>query len=275
MCVCVCLHSGGNEQVVVPGYGSYAAVPAAFPAGRHPEEENRTDLGKHPTRSRPAHLAAVPQDGWERFLRWASTHTSLRVSGTLSGCSKLIISLLLLVKGSEESPEPLPIPTVLLGYDREREFLALSPLALPFWEKLLLEPYGGQRDVAYLVLCPNSPSLLAAARAFFQELSAVYEVGHFGNTHLERPRWMLIVIDVFNERMNCYLDFVPRPAASGSTVLWPRFPGRVLCVWGRTWSRRSWRSSMWSSGWLDPGLDSSTMTTSANLNSMLTPASSS
>lgn len=70
----------------------------------------------------------------------------------------------------------MPIPTVLLGYDRERDFLALSPLALPFWEKLLLEPYGGQRDVAYLVLCPNSPSLLTAARAFFQELSAVYEV---------------------------------------------------------------------------------------------------
>lgn len=66
---------------------------------------------------------------------------------------------------------------MLLGYDRERDFLALSPLALPFWEKLLLEPYGGQRDVAYVVLCPNSPSLLAAARAFFQELSAVYEVG--------------------------------------------------------------------------------------------------
>ncbi|XP_062268747.1 mediator of RNA polymerase II transcription subunit 13-like isoform X1 [Platichthys flesus] len=82
--------------------------------------------------------------------------------------------------GSEESPEPLPIPTVLLGYDREKEFLALSPLALPFWEKLLLEPYGGQRDVAYLVLCPNSPSLLAAARAFFQELSAVYETCRLG-----------------------------------------------------------------------------------------------
>uniref|UniRef100_A0A8D2ZPC4 Mediator of RNA polymerase II transcription subunit 13 n=1 Tax=Scophthalmus maximus TaxID=52904 RepID=A0A8D2ZPC4_SCOMX len=82
--------------------------------------------------------------------------------------------------GSEESPEPLPIPTVLLGYDRERDFLALSPLALPFWEKLLLEPYGGQRDVAYVVLCPNSPSLLAAARVFFQELSAVYETCRLG-----------------------------------------------------------------------------------------------
>lgn len=85
--------------------------------------------------------------------------------------------IILLISGSEESPEPLPIPTVLLGYDRERDFLALSPLALPFWEKLLLEPYGGQRDVAYLVLCPNSSPLLAAARSFFQELSTVYEVG--------------------------------------------------------------------------------------------------
>lgn len=82
-----------------------------------------------------------------------------------------------ITSGSEESPEPLPIPTVLVGYDRERDFLALSPLALPFWEKLLLEPYGGQRDVAYIVLCPNSPSLLTAARSFFLELSAVYEVG--------------------------------------------------------------------------------------------------
>uniref|UniRef100_A0A3B3D0C2 Mediator of RNA polymerase II transcription subunit 13 n=1 Tax=Oryzias melastigma TaxID=30732 RepID=A0A3B3D0C2_ORYME len=82
--------------------------------------------------------------------------------------------------GSEESPEPLPIPTVLVGYDRERDFLALSPLALPFWEKLLLEPYGGQRDVAYIVLCPNSPSLLTAARSFFLELSAVYETCRLG-----------------------------------------------------------------------------------------------
>ncbi|TSL28182.1 Mediator of RNA polymerase II transcription subunit 13-like [Bagarius yarrelli] len=80
--------------------------------------------------------------------------------------------------GSEESPEPLPIPTLLLGYDRD--FLALSPLALPFWEKLLLEPYGGQRDVAFLVLCPENDILLAGARTFFQELSAVYEACRLG-----------------------------------------------------------------------------------------------
>ncbi|XP_029108438.1 mediator of RNA polymerase II transcription subunit 13-like isoform X3 [Scleropages formosus] len=80
--------------------------------------------------------------------------------------------------GSEESPEPLPIPTLLLGHDRD--FLALSPLALPFWEKLLLEPYGGQRDVAFLVLCPDSEVLLAGASAFFKELSAVYETCRLG-----------------------------------------------------------------------------------------------
>ncbi|XP_064152375.1 mediator of RNA polymerase II transcription subunit 13-like isoform X1 [Anguilla rostrata] len=80
--------------------------------------------------------------------------------------------------GSEESPEPLPIPTLLLGYDRD--FLALSPLALPFWEKLLLEPYGGQRDVAFLVICPDNEALLAGARVFFRELSAVYETCRLG-----------------------------------------------------------------------------------------------
>ncbi|XP_066544928.1 mediator of RNA polymerase II transcription subunit 13-like isoform X2 [Amia ocellicauda] len=80
--------------------------------------------------------------------------------------------------GSEESPEPLPIPTLLVGYDRD--FLGLSPLALPFWEKLLLEPYGGQRDAAFLVVCPDSEAILAGARLFFRELSAVYETCRLG-----------------------------------------------------------------------------------------------
>lgn len=114
-------------------------------------------------------------------IKWLGEAPTVR---SLTSCAEMtkpmrcvLLMMFAFAKGSEESPEPLPIPTVLLGYDRERDFLALSPLALPFWEKLLLEPYGGQRDVAYLVLCPNSPSLLSATQAFFQELSAVYEVG--------------------------------------------------------------------------------------------------
>lgn len=76
--------------------------------------------------------------------------------------------------GSEESPEPLPIPTLLVGYDKE--FLTISPFSLPFWERLLLEPYGGHRDVAYIVVCPENEALLEGAKTFFRDLSAVYEV---------------------------------------------------------------------------------------------------
>lgn len=60
LCMFFLLRSGGHEHAVVPGYGSYAAVSAAFPAGCHPEKENRTDLGKHPACSGSTHLAAVP-----------------------------------------------------------------------------------------------------------------------------------------------------------------------------------------------------------------------
>lgn len=66
--MCVCVLSGGDEQVIVTGYGSDAAVSAAFPAGCHPEEEDRTDLGQHPARSRSTYLAAVSQNGWTWFL---------------------------------------------------------------------------------------------------------------------------------------------------------------------------------------------------------------
>ncbi|XP_063769367.1 mediator of RNA polymerase II transcription subunit 13-like isoform X2 [Pseudophryne corroboree] len=80
--------------------------------------------------------------------------------------------------GSEESPEPLPIPNLLVGYDKD--FLTIAPFSLPFWERLLLEPYGGQRDVGYLVLCPENPALLDGAKAFFSDLSAVYEMLRLG-----------------------------------------------------------------------------------------------
>jgi hypothetical protein len=81
---------------------------------------------------------------------------------------------LLYYSGTDESPEPLPIPTFLLGYDYD--FLVLSPFALPYWEKLMLEPYGSQRDIAYVVLCPENEALLNGARSFFRDLTAIYEV---------------------------------------------------------------------------------------------------
>lgn len=128
--------------------------------------------------------------------------------------------------GSEESPEPLPIPTLLLGYDRD--FLALSPLALPFWEKLLLEPYGGQRDVAFLVLCPDNDILLAGARTFFQELSAVYEVleSSLRISQTNHIRWCLVVTHFANFSNFFFWLYFSR-VGWGSTIHWPGCPEMV------------------------------------------------
>lgn len=81
------------------------------------------------------------------------------------------------VPGTDESPEPLPIPTFLVGY--EYDFVVLSPFVLPYWEKLLLEPFGSQRDVGYVVICPENEALLSRAKTFFKDLSTTYEVRTF------------------------------------------------------------------------------------------------
>lgn len=80
----------------------------------------------------------------------------------------------LFTTGTDESPEPLPIPTFLVGY--EYDFVVLSPFGLPYWEKLLLDPFGSQRDVGYVVICPENEALLSRAKTFFKDLSAMYEV---------------------------------------------------------------------------------------------------
>jgi len=43
-------------------------------------------------------------------------------------------------------------------------------------EKLLLEPYSCQRDVAYIVVAPENDLVLNSVKLFFKEFSAVYEV---------------------------------------------------------------------------------------------------
>lgn len=88
--------------------------------------------------------------------------------------SSKTLTCLLIFTGTDESPEPLPIPTFLVGY--EYDFVVLSPFGLPYWEKLLLDPFGSQRDVGYVVICPDNESLLHGAKTFFKDLSAMYEV---------------------------------------------------------------------------------------------------
>lgn len=76
---------------------------------------------------------------------------------------------------TDDQCEPLPVPAVTLGH--EKDFLAISPLALHFWEGLGLEPYSQPRDIVYLVVAPDNEFLLGNVRSFFKNLSNVYEVG--------------------------------------------------------------------------------------------------
>lgn len=78
------------------------------------------------------------------------------------------------VRGNEDIAEPLPIPMLLTGHDRD--WLSIAPQSLRHWEKLLLEPYSQQRNVAYVVVAPDNEFILNHVRTFFKELSSIYEV---------------------------------------------------------------------------------------------------
>ena len=66
----------------------------------------------------------------------------------------------------------------MAGYDRD--WVAIAPLAIPHWDRLLLEPYSRPRDVAYIVLAPDVDYVLAKTKYFFKELSSAYEMCRFG-----------------------------------------------------------------------------------------------
>ncbi|XP_050718290.1 mediator of RNA polymerase II transcription subunit 13-like isoform X3 [Eriocheir sinensis] len=82
------------------------------------------------------------------------------------------------VRGTEDMAEPLPIPMLLAGHDRD--WLSVAPQSLRHWEKLLLEPYSQQRNVAYVVVAPDNEFILSHVRTFFKELSSIYELCRLG-----------------------------------------------------------------------------------------------
>ncbi|XP_017781580.1 PREDICTED: mediator of RNA polymerase II transcription subunit 13 isoform X2 [Nicrophorus vespilloides] len=81
-------------------------------------------------------------------------------------------------RGTDDRCEPQPIPSVVVGH--EKDWLSLSPYALHHWETLLLEPYSYSRDVAYIVVAPDSDAILPKVRTFFKELSNAYEMCRLG-----------------------------------------------------------------------------------------------
>lgn len=81
-------------------------------------------------------------------------------------------------RGTDDRCEPQPIPSVVVGH--EKDWLSLSPYALQHWESLLLEPYSYARDVAYIVVAPDNEAVLPRVRSFFKELSTAYEMCKLG-----------------------------------------------------------------------------------------------
>ncbi|XP_046361472.2 mediator of RNA polymerase II transcription subunit 13-like isoform X2 [Haliotis rufescens] len=81
-------------------------------------------------------------------------------------------------RGSDENSEPQPIPHFLVGYDRD--WLSVSPFSIRFWDKEFMEPFGRQRDIAYVVVAPDNDFILQNVISFFKELSTVYELCRLG-----------------------------------------------------------------------------------------------
>ncbi|XP_031788498.1 mediator of RNA polymerase II transcription subunit 13 isoform X4 [Nasonia vitripennis] len=81
-------------------------------------------------------------------------------------------------RDTKDRCEPQPVPALVVGYDRD--WLSLSPYALSYWEKLLLEPYAGPRDVAYVVVAPDNDCVVGKVKTFFRELSTTYEICRLG-----------------------------------------------------------------------------------------------
>ncbi|CRK97337.1 CLUMA_CG010730, isoform A [Clunio marinus] len=82
--------------------------------------------------------------------------------------------------------EPQPVPSVVVGHDKE--WLCVSPYALQFWDKLLLEPYSHPRDIAYIVVSPDNHFITSRVKMFFKELSTTYEMCRLGR-HQPVKEW--------------------------------------------------------------------------------------
>ena len=83
-----------------------------------------------------------------------------------------------LASRTEDQCEPQPIPSLLVG--QNREWVGVAPFALKMWEHLFFEPFSTPRDVAYLILTPDSSFILPRVKSYFRELTVAYESLRFG-----------------------------------------------------------------------------------------------
>eukprot|EP01135_Chromosphaera_perkinsii_P002503 Nk52_evm19s224 gene=Nk52_evmTU19s224 len=81
-------------------------------------------------------------------------------------------------RSRKKTLQKLPTPMINVGY--EDGWLSVSPMALPFWEKLVLEPYSSVKNIFYCAVCPSNPVLLDSCETFFKELSCIYQTCRLG-----------------------------------------------------------------------------------------------
>uniref|UniRef100_A0A1A9W5S5 Mediator of RNA polymerase II transcription subunit 13 n=1 Tax=Glossina brevipalpis TaxID=37001 RepID=A0A1A9W5S5_9MUSC len=74
--------------------------------------------------------------------------------------------------------EPQPIPSVIVGHDKD--WISVAPLAIHYWDKFLLEPYSYARDIVYLVIAPENDYVISKTKTYFKELSTTYEMCKLG-----------------------------------------------------------------------------------------------
>jgi len=70
--------------------------------------------------------------------------------------------------------------SLLLNYDGD--VITLSPAALKHWQTLYLQPYSGQKNIAYIVAIPDCDFIVKSTKEFFKEYNSVYESLNLG-TH--------------------------------------------------------------------------------------------
>lgn len=62
----------------------------------------------------------------------------------------------------------------LFSYDSDT--VSVSPESIKHWQRLFLEPFGGKRNVEYIVVLPDADLVVNGTKVFFKELNTLYEV---------------------------------------------------------------------------------------------------
>ena len=107
-------------------------------------------------------------------VRKGVENTQLNVDGPLTWRQFHRMAGVTTKGNTDDVCEPLPIPSLMVGY--EREWMSVSPLSLYYWDSLSFEPWSASRDMAYLVVAPDNDNILEEVRVFLRALTNGYEV---------------------------------------------------------------------------------------------------